>query len=687
MSFARSARTDRRRRVMREAIAADSEVAVESVRVRKRRAREQDESELDEYEVRRDPGYSQAVRRACQQRMVQLIPVRSGSLWFVIGGFGALWASLLVAHYFAHIRSTTISQQWPISYLVHLRSTHGIAHWLGSQLWMLTAVASLMIFQLRKHKLDDYRAKYRLWAILAIAALVSSLDVSSSGLFLLGKSLDPWTIREFGYSGWTVVLATFATLVGILGLRLCSELKVAPFSVVFWLVGLLSWAGSALVGTGLVISPWSQPVTDLVVGGAWLGGILAVFLSAGIYLRHIYIEAQQRFILRNRLISKRRGWKLPQFSLRRKARSQESSQEYVGNDSETFKKPQKQSSRSEPVEEYDPQHTNTDQVTESRRRRFALPSFGFGRRQKNEMQGQTSEQDQPRSQRSHSTEDGDSSLRESKRQSWLRLPRWRSNPQLGEDYSDVSSDRRVRDDGFNEPMKKTGGWFSNRKSTNKDSESNTQSSNATSSRYQSATIATEEGGESVRRNKRKWFKRREGSEPSNDTTKVKKSWLSRKPRTEAKNSEPVEKRRWFGKRATASNEHQNNSNAPATKKKWGFGRKEGTADIQAVRSKPANTETAPQAKRGLFGFMDNLKLKPPQEGANSNTPKPVDASRSSIPSSSSSQRNDQRGVPPQNTPVFEPIYDDDDADDGANRHLSKAERKRLRRQQDGKRAA
>ncbi len=553
---------------MREAIAADSELAVESLRVRKRRAREQDESQMDDYETRRDPGYSQAVRRACQQRLVQLIPVRSGSLWFVIGGLWALWATLLIAHYFVHIRSATISQQWPISFLVHLRSTHGIAHWLGSQLWMLTAVASLMIFQLRKHKLDDYRAKYRLWAILAVAALVSSLDVSSSGLYLLGKSLDPWTIREFGYSGWTVVLATFATLVGILGLRLCSELKVAPFSVVFWLVGLFSWAGSALIGTGLIISPWSQPVTDLVVGGAWLGGILAVFLAAGIFLRHIYIEAQQRFILRNRLIKTSRGWKFPQFSLRRKDRTNDLSQEYGDNQSLDSEKPPKKSARRDAEESFVQQQTDSEQATESRRRRFALPSFGFGRRQKNADDGQSQESSRPSSQRSRSSDGSDESASETKRQSWLRLPRWRSNPALGEDYSDVSSERRVRDEGFNEPLKKAGGWFAKRQPKEQESESNSQSSNANSSRYQSATIASEEGTKQVEAAGKKWFKRREGSDQSNGPAKVKQKWFSRKPRTEANDSEVVEKRRWFGKKAAKSSDKRADSDAPATKKSW-----------------------------------------------------------------------------------------------------------------------
>ena len=414
MPFTRSARTDRRRRVMREAVAAEAGVAVESVRAKtRRRVRDRDGEEEDEQSssAKRDPGYSQAVRRACQQRLVQLIPVRRSSLMLVIVGAWTIWATLLLAHYYVHVKPVSSGGVTPVAYLVHLRSTHGIAHWLGGQLWMLTALASLMIFQLRKHKLDDYRAKYRVWGFLAVAALISSLDASSSGLYLFGKSIDAWALREVGYSGWSVVLATFATLVGMLGLRLCSEIKTAPMSLTFWLTGLVSWAISALIGTGLMKTPWSPTTTDMVVGGAWLGGILSVFLAAGIYLRHIYIQAQRRFVLRNGMLSQGKAWKLPRFRRRSQEEAMESEMATSSSD-------------------------NRRVVDEDRKRSDS---------------------------RSREAAFDANDAASTPRRNWLRLPRWRSDPRLGNDYSDVAAERRVRDEGFEEPLTKKPGWFSKKR--------------------------------------------------------------------------------------------------------------------------------------------------------------------------------------------------------------------------------
>ncbi len=339
MPLSRSNRIDRRRRVMLDAVAADSEFAVASARAKRRsRTRENSDSTNDDEfgQKVRDPGYSQAVRRTCQQRMVQLIPVRRGTLTIVLTCMWILWAGLLFSHYWIFTRADLAAApntanaasiaSLPIAKLFHLRSPHSIAQWLTCQLWMITAVAAWMIFQLRRHKLDDYRARYRIWVVLAISAAFSSFEASSSGLLLLGMSIDGWARREIGYGGWPLVLASFASIIGVIGIRLCSELKSAPMSVVSWLLGLLAWAVSALLGTGLLKTAWSQATIDLVVGGCFLGGILAVFQASGIYLRQTYIHAQKRFLVRNGANLAPIQWKVPKLPFRRNRSLDELSQ-------------------------------------------------------------------------------------------------------------------------------------------------------------------------------------------------------------------------------------------------------------------------------------------------------------------------------------------------------------------------
>lgn len=317
MPLSRSYRTDRRRRVMRETIAADSDFAVESARAQKkaRRASESDPTEL--LLGNSDKGYSQGVRKTCQHRLVQLIPVRPGSLATVLTILWCTWGMLLGCHYWFHVRANSIGRSPILLWqLFDLRSPHSIANWLTCQLWMMTALCAWMIFQLRRHKADDYNARYRIWIMLTGVAIYSSFDTSTASLFLLGQSIDPWTRSEIGYGGWPLVLATYASFVGLIGLRLSTELKSTPAALVLLIGGLVSWASAALLGTGLLKLDWSPGTIDLIVGACWLGGVLAVFQAAGLYLRHCYVQAQKRFLERTAL-AKQSGFAMPKLPWKR----------------------------------------------------------------------------------------------------------------------------------------------------------------------------------------------------------------------------------------------------------------------------------------------------------------------------------------------------------------------------------
>jgi hypothetical protein len=634
---------------MREAVAADASFASESVRARRKRTLERQLGEEgDPSHDRNDPGYSQAVRRACQQRLVQLIPVRRSRLWMAIGMAWLLWSGLLAAHYLVHIRSTLPIAHWPVSYLLHLRSPHGIAQWLGSQLWMLTGLAAFMVFQLRKHKLDDYRAKYRLWAVLALAALFSSLDVSSSALYLLGRTLDPWTTREIGYSGWTLVLASFAAVLGVLGLRLCSELKVAPLGLIFWLTGLMAWASSALLGTGLVKSPWEPAMTDLMVGGTWLGGILAVFLAAGIYLRHIYIEAQRRFIMRQRLIQAPARWSLPRWKRREVSEAAEELEEVEAGASRKTSQPRNGYEDDDEALDED-ENAAVDGEAVRARRRFRLPAWPVSWRRKKrsiETEAADSERDAP-SQRQPSKAKVDkdkpgtetpAAKKSATTQGWLRLPRWRSDPKLGEDYSDVAAEERVRDQGFDQPMPKKAGWF-----TKKSSKAGPQPEASASSKSSS-------------------------SRPAADRS--------------ASSADATTKRRWFQRKAAAGKQTEGTQPAEKRKFRWLFrrGQQAAAAVVASNTAKPKKPKFTLKFSQ-WFSFLEGLKLKPPSKTPAASPAPPA------FPSSSAAQRHEPMPASASSADDGFSYEEDEDNPSGSYRGLSKAERKRLKRQQQENRRA
>lgn len=301
MALSRDSRMDRRQQMLRDASIAEG--APGSDRVNRSSAAAADDSTRDGARGRRNPGYSQDVRHACGVRLVQLIPVRMLSFTAVVGAFVGVTATLLAAHYMIYVTGSLGWYGHPLA--VSLDATHpqSIASWFGSHLWLLCLGATILTFQLRRHKLDDYSGEYRLWFWLVITCLLASIDSTTHLTELLGYSLDRWSQLNLGenWTGKAVVHATMAVLVSVLGVRLCTELKSVPLSLICWLGGLVAWAGSAALAQETLRLDMTLQMRYWLRAALWLGGLTAVWVASLAYLRHVYIEAQHRFLARGKL--------------------------------------------------------------------------------------------------------------------------------------------------------------------------------------------------------------------------------------------------------------------------------------------------------------------------------------------------------------------------------------------------
>jgi hypothetical protein len=289
---------DRRRRVL-----LDASTAEQAEGTRKNNS----VSQTGELGGKKGAGYSQDVRQACGTRLVQLIPVRRRSFIALIVASIAITASLLTAHYLVYVNGWLPWYGHPLAVALDATHPQSIAAWLGSHLWLLCLGATILTFQLRRHKLDDYNGEYRLWFWLVFTCVIASIDSTTHITELFGHSLDRWSRANIGWSGQAVVLATLATLVGMLGLRLCTELKTVPTSLICWLIGLASWAGSATLAQEMFRVDIAIQTRIWLRAGLWLIGLTSIWIAAVAYLRHVYMEAQRRFLARGLLARRAAG--------------------------------------------------------------------------------------------------------------------------------------------------------------------------------------------------------------------------------------------------------------------------------------------------------------------------------------------------------------------------------------------
>jgi hypothetical protein len=294
MPLSRDPRMDRRRRVLRDTPEEEQLIAT-------KRSRKSGDEEPTTTGARRSAGYSQDVRGACGHRLVQLIPIRLSSFLATIAISFLVPCVLLVAHYKIYVSGSWPWYGHPMARVFDALHPQGISSWFCSQLWLLCLAATLLTFQLRKHKLDDYNGEYRLWFWLVFTCIIASIDSATHIIDLFGLALDKWSQVNLGWSGPAVVQATLAVLIGMLGLRLCGELKAVPASLVFWLCGLVAWAASVSLGQELLKVDLTIQFRVWLRCALWLGGLTAIWVAALSYLRSTYIEAQRRFLLRGRL--------------------------------------------------------------------------------------------------------------------------------------------------------------------------------------------------------------------------------------------------------------------------------------------------------------------------------------------------------------------------------------------------
>lgn len=303
---------DRRRRIVRESAANNATLTAETARSIRKIRRDLPSHHAAILSGVQTPNYSQDVRKTCQLRVVQWIPMRSGSLAILIATGWAIWCTLLLCHYFFHSNANSVGRSpVPFLQLLDLRSPHSIANWMTCQLWFLTAFASWLVYSIRQHRLDDFSATYRIWFVMIGLSVFSCFDTATSAMYLLGQSIDPWTKREIGYGGWPLILAAYASLAALVGLRLSTEIRISKAALGLWFGGLIAWGTAALLGTGLLKIQWNPGTVDLIVGGLWLGGVLAIFQSVGLVLRQCYLQAQRRFIERAVLTKSKFDWADP----------------------------------------------------------------------------------------------------------------------------------------------------------------------------------------------------------------------------------------------------------------------------------------------------------------------------------------------------------------------------------------
>ena len=171
--------------------------------------------------------------------------------------------------------------------LFELLAPGSISAWFMSFLLLLIAAASVQLYLLRRHRMDDYRGNYRCWLWIGIVAILLSIDAATGAHRMLSMVIEPMEIDGVwsNASAWWV--AVLSLICGYQMIRVLIETRYRPLICLTSACGLTALIAAAVITMGL----WPQAT---LAAKALLihSGLLAYVMAIWFFARRIYLDAQ-----------------------------------------------------------------------------------------------------------------------------------------------------------------------------------------------------------------------------------------------------------------------------------------------------------------------------------------------------------------------------------------------------------
>jgi len=244
--------------------------------------------------------YSFGANRRCQPKTTDLIPKRICSyLLVVLSLLAALWLITFLARQ---------SSQWSAyldesgTRLLAIRGQGSLASWFSSFLLIITGVASLQIYALRKHRCDDYRGAYRLWGWMAAILIIASINCVSDLTGVLAGLTSRMFIGESSNRAWMPFALKLVAL-SVLIVRGVYEVRASLGSLVLVLFVWVAYVAAVVLQYPVVNEALADLGPNTMLGNCLLFGTTGLFLAHITYARYVFLDAHG--LIRSRGKSKR----------------------------------------------------------------------------------------------------------------------------------------------------------------------------------------------------------------------------------------------------------------------------------------------------------------------------------------------------------------------------------------------
>ena len=173
---------------------------------------------------------------------------------------------------------------------IDLASPGNIATWFCSALLASCGVMGVLTYQIRRHRVDDYRGRYRMWYWMVAVMLLASVDRVAG----VQETVRIALLYAAGIPDYADALlvwnTTMAVIVAAIVVRLALEMRASRLATLCLLV--------SLACLGVVLSArleWclvdGGVFRHMAMSGLTMGGHIALFMATCLYARHVHRDA------------------------------------------------------------------------------------------------------------------------------------------------------------------------------------------------------------------------------------------------------------------------------------------------------------------------------------------------------------------------------------------------------------
>jgi hypothetical protein len=238
---------------------------------------------------KRNLRYSEAASMDAQPRITDLIPKKIGTFVLLLLA-GALAIGALEGLYAWMPRLAGMTTDGRVASF-DLDSEGSLGAWFSSLLLAAAGLTALLIWSLRRHRMDDYHGRYRIWLWTAGIWFVMSLDEACSLHEGFKEMMSHTTGQRLFGDGSVWWVGAYLLVLGWLAFRLLMEMRDCRTSLTALVLGGACW-GVAVATQLQLLLPERGAVGVMVEEGLEMAGNVLILFSMMFHARHVILDVQ-----------------------------------------------------------------------------------------------------------------------------------------------------------------------------------------------------------------------------------------------------------------------------------------------------------------------------------------------------------------------------------------------------------